>query len=270
MHGIGNDYVYFNCMHKGLSYPERLAIRLSDRHFSVGADGVILIGKSKAANAKMRIFNADGSEGKTCGNGVRCVGKFLYDFGYTSQKEVTVETLAGLTRLFLFTGTDGKIGRVTADMGRASFLASDIPVFLSGEVIGRKLAILGRGYTLTCVSMGNPHCVVFGALPRDIELSAKVISKCGLFPQGVNVEFAEVISEREIRVRVYERGSGETLSCGSGACAVVAAAVANGYCRSGEEVFVRLRGGTLLVKYTKASVYLTGDVALAFTGFVEV
>jgi carbamoyl-phosphate synthase large subunit len=270
MHGIGNDYVYFNCMHKGVAYPERLAIRLSDRHFSIGADGVILIGRSKIADAKMRIFNADGSEGKTCGNGVRCVGKFLYDLGYTDRKEVTVETLAGVARLFLWTGADGKIGRVTADMGRASFAASDIPAALSGNVIGRKLVVLGQGYVITCVSMGNPHCVIFGALPREIELTAKLISKCGLFPQGVNVEFAEVISEREIRVRVYERGSGETLSCGSGACAVVSAAVANGYCRGGEDVFVRLRGGTLVVKYTKNSVYLTGDVALAFTGFVEV
>lgn len=270
MHGIGNDYVYFNCIHKSLEYPARLAIRLSDRHFSVGGDGVILIEKSDKALAKMRIFNSDGSEGKTCGNGVRCVGKFLYDFGYTTKKDIAVETLAGITRLHLIEGADGKIRRVTADMGKASFSARKIPVRLSGEVIARKVSLNGKNYTITCVDVGNPHCVLFGNIPAEIEPDAERISKSGLFPLGINVEFAEVVNEREIRVRVYERGSGETYACGSGACAVASAAVACGYSKAGEDIFIRLRGGTLIVNYTKERILLTGDAAMAFEGVVEI
>lgn len=270
MHGIGNDYVFFNCMHRDIPYPAELAIRLSDRNFSIGGDGVILICKSAVADAKMRIFNADGSEGKTCGNGLRCTAKLLYELGIIRRKELTVETLGGVARLWIYTGTGGAVKRVKADVGRADFTPAHIPVLAERPVIGKKLTIGGRTYTSTCVSVGNPHCVIFSEPPADLAKAGKAFKESELFPEGVNVEFAEVISPQEVRVRVWERGSGETLACGSGACAVVAAAVVNGYCREGEDVFVRLRGGSLTVNYTKERILMTGAACLAYTGFVEI
>ncbi|MBP5242328.1 MAG: diaminopimelate epimerase [Clostridia bacterium] len=271
MHGIGNDYVYFNCLRKELPYPARLAITLSDRHFSVGGDGVILICKSKIADAKMRIFNADGSEGKTCGNGVRCVGKFLYDFGIVKRKEVTVETLGGVARLWLFTDKTDKVIRVKADMGRANFLTEAIPArFPQKKAIGVRLNVEGKIYTATCVNVGNPHCVIFTPPPTDFARVGAAIEKSDYFPERVNVEFVEVISPQEIRLRVWERGSGETLACGSGACAAVSAAVASGYCREGEDVLAHLQGGTLTVNYTKNAIYMTGSATFVYAGVVEI
>lgn len=270
MHGLGNDYVFFNCIHREIPYPAELAIRLSDRHFSIGADGVILICASAVADAKMRIFNADGSEGKTCGNGLRCVAKFLYDFGIVKRREMTVETWGGIARLWVYEGADGRVNRVKADMGRADFAPAHIPVIAEQPIIGKILRIGGEKYTVTCVSVGNPHCVVFSSPPSDFAKTGRAFGKAEIFPEGVNTEFAEVVSPQELRFRVWERGSGETLACGSGACAVVAAAVVNGYCREGEDIFVRLCGGTLIVNYTKQRILMTGSACLAYTGIVEI
>ncbi len=271
MHGTGNDYIFFNCMGRGISRPQALARRLSDRHFSVGGDGVILIEKSKIADAKMRIFNADGSEGKMCGNGIRCVAKFLYDGGFVRRREMTVETRSGVRRLTVYTGGDGCVCRVCADMGRAEFAPAAIPVRLEGDcIVDRPACIGGREYRITCVSMGNPHCVVFGPPPEPFERTGRAFEESLLFPEGINAEFACAAGEDGLAVRVWERGSGETLSCGTGACAAVAAAVRNGLCRAGTEVAVRLKGGVLSVRYTPERVFMTGDAVLAYVGTVEI
>lgn len=270
MHGIGNDYVYFNCLSKSLPYPERLAMRLTDRHFSVGGDGIILVSKSKVADVKMRIFNTDGSEGRTCGNGLRCVGKLVYDLGWVKKRELTVETLAGISKLWLLTDAHDKVRRVTVKLGKPSFRAADVPAYFSGETVERKMLLFGHGYTFSCLSVGNPHVVVFGEPPQDVEGRGRAIQRSGYFPQGVNVEFTQVISPNELRVRVCERGSGETLACGSGACAAAAAAVKNGFCRGGEDIFVRLKGGTLVVRVEPEGIFLTGDAAFSFTGRVDI
>lgn len=270
MHGIGNDYVYFNCLKKSLPYPERLAIRLSDRHFSVGGDGIVLICPSKVADFKMRIFNADGSEGKTCGNGLRCAGKLVYDRGWIKKRSLTAETLAGVSPLELFTDGRDEVRRVQVKLGKASFRAADVPACFSGETVERKMLLFGHGYVFSCLSVGNPHMVVFGEIPMDVEEAGRAIQRSGYFPDGVNVEFVETVSQNELRVRVCERGSGETLSCGSGACAAAAAAVKNGFCRGQEDVFVRLKGGTLVVRVEEDGIFLTGDAVFAYTGTVEI
>lgn len=270
MHGIGNDYIYFDCFSRPLPDPSRLAARLSDRHFSVGGDGVILIGKSSVADAKMRIFNADGSEGKMCGNGIRCVGKYLFDSGKVTRREMTVETLSGVRRLKVFSGADGKVSSVRVGMGKADFACFSVPVKTAEKYcIGREISVGGRVYKATCLSVGNPHCVIFSPPPEPFEEAGAAFETCGLFPEGVNVEFAER-REDKFFVRVYERGSGETLACGTGACAVVAAAVKNGLCSEGEEIPVVLSGGTLFVRYTQEEIFMTGEAALSFVGTVEI
>ncbi|MBQ9081630.1 MAG: diaminopimelate epimerase [Clostridia bacterium] len=271
MHGIGNDYVYFNCLTKEISNPENLARKLSHRNFSIGGDGIILVCKSKVADAKMRIFNADGSEGKMCGNGIRCVAKLLYDLGKVNRKELTVETLSGIKRLWVYEGKDGKAQRVKVDMGKAEFSPAKIPVSLSGEsVISRRAQIGREEYAVTCVGMGNPHCVVFEDAPEPFERVGRAFETSPLFPEGVNTEFVQLINETTLRVRVWERGSGETLACGTGACAATAAAVKNGYIKAGQDVTVQLKGGNLTVNYTEEKVFMTGDAALAYTGVVEI
>ncbi len=271
MHGTGNDYIFFDCMHRTLARPQEIAVKLSDRHFSVGGDGIILIEKSEVADAKMRIFNADGSEGKMCGNGIRCVAKFLFDSGKVQRRELTVETLSGVKRLWVYPADDGTASRVRADMGRADFTPAAVPVRLEGDrVVNRLVSVGGRNYSVTCVSMGNPHCVVFVPPPEPFERIGRAFETSPLFPEGINTEFAELSGEDCLRVRVWERGSGETLSCGSGACASVAAAAENGLCRVGTDVSVRLKGGKLIVNYTRERVFMTGDAVLAYTGIVEI
>ena len=270
MHGTGNDYIFFDCMCRPLARPGEAAKRLSDRHFSVGGDGIILIEASRVADAKMRIFNADGSEGKMCGNGIRCVAKFLFDGGRVNRREMTIETLSGVKRLWVYPAADGTAGLVRADMGPANFHPSALPVRLAGErVLRRPVRVGGREYAVTCVSMGNPHCVIFAPPPEPFEAVGRAFEQSPLFPEGVNTEFAEIAGENCLRVRVWERGSGETLSCGSGACASVAAAAENGLCRAGEDVRVRLKGGELLVNYTRERAFMTGDAVLAYTGIAE-
>lgn len=271
MHGIGNDYIYFDCLDTPLENPEAAALKLSDRHFGIGGDGIVLICPSALADAKMRMFNADGSEGKMCGNAIRCVGKYLYDFQKTNKTTLKIETLSGVKTLFLNV-ENGKTQSVKVDMGAPSLSPEQIPVRLDGEaVVGRETEIAGGRYAITCVSMGNPHCVVFGGDPAEIEIEklGPKFETAALFPDRTNTEFVQVLSGNEIKMRVWERGSGETWACGTGACAAAVAAVLNGYATRDEDIVVHLRGGDLIVRWTEDTVYMTGTATLVFTGEVD-
>lgn len=277
MHGCGNDYIYFDCMEKELYDPETLAIILSDRHFGIGGDGIVLICPSGVADARMRMFNIDGSEGKMCGNAIRCVGKYLFDHGRTAKTELDIETLSGIKHLTLFP-EDGIVKQVRVNMGKAALSPASLPVLLDGEsVIGRRVPIAGGSYEITCVSMGNPHCVLFTddwesfELDRfDIDSIGPAFEKDPLFPERVNTEFVKLIGERTLQMRVFERGSGETFACGTGACAAAVAAVENGHCRKGEDITVRLRGGELIINYTDDAVLMTGPATEVFSGEINV
>lgn len=272
MHGCGNDYIYFNCMDKELENPEQLSIKLSDRHFSIGGDGIIMICSSDIADAKMRMFNADGSEGKMCGNATRCIGKYLFDNGIVKKNKITLETLSGIKYLDL-TVENGRVALVSVDMGKAILTPNDIPVKLPGDTaINVPHQINGTNYAITCVSMGNPHCVVFGGDPDEIELEkiGPVFENDEIFPERVNTEFAQIIDEHTIKMRVWERGSGETLACGTGACATAVAAVLCGHCKKGEDITLKLRGGDLIINYTDERVLMTGPAEISFIGEVEV
>ena len=271
MHGIGNDYIYFDCFDGELPDPEGASRKLSDRHFSIGGDGVVMICKSGVADGKMRMFNADGSEGKMCGNAIRCVGKFLYEIKGIRKDVLTVETLSGIKTLYL-TVSDGKVVSVRVDMGKAELSPDKIPARFAGEkVVGAPLNVNGREYAVTCVSMGNPHCVVFEDPDSlDLEKIGPAFENHEAFPERVNTEFVRVMGKNEVKMRVWERGSGETWACGTGACAVAVACVLNGYCGKGEDITVHLRGGDLVIRYTDETVFMTGGATLAFTGEVEV
>ena len=275
MQGIGNDYIYFSTFGQWINNPEALAVRLSDRHFGIGGDGVILVAPSKVADAQMKMYNRDGSEGKRCGNGIRCDGKFLYDHGmvnYKEKDEITIETLSGIKKLKAFTN-NGEVTTLRVDMGKAILNPSEVPVALDGDkVVDRAVTIAGKEYRITCVSMGNPHCVVF----RD-DIDRIDIDKVGpefefdkLFPERVNTEFVTVLDDHTIKMRVWERGSGETWACGTGACAAAVAAVENGYCKKGEDIKVKLIGGDLIINYTDETVYMTGNAETVFEGEVTV
>ena len=268
MHGCGNDYVYVNCFEQEVQDPVALSIVISDRHFGVGGDGLVLICPSAVADAKMRMFNADGSEGKMCGNAIRCVGKYLYDHHMVDKTTVTVETLSGIKSLELFL-KDGLVDSARVNMGSAILEPSKIPVNLPGDrVVAVPVSIGGTDYSITCVSMGNPHCVVFGGDPYrlDLEKIGPAFERAPLFPQQVNTEFVQVLDNRTLRMRVWERGSGETWACGTGACAAAVAAVLNGFCPKGEDIRVCLRGGDLTVRYTDEAVYMTGEAVRVFDG----
>ena len=272
MHGIGNDYIYFDCFEKELERPEEKAVQLSDRHFSVGGDGIILVCKSEIADGKMRMFNADGSEGKMCGNGIRCVGKFLYEIKGIQKDILTVETLSGIKTLYI-EAQDGRVRSVTVDIGAAELTPERIPAKFSGKTaIDVQLQVNGVTEQLTCVSMGNPHCVIFGGDPYllDLEIIGPMYENHTVFPESVNTEFVRVLKRNEIQMRVWERGSGETWACGTGACAAAVASVLNGYCGKNEDILVHLRGGDLTVKYTDETVFMTGGAEFAFTGEVEI
>ena len=272
MHGIGNDYIYFDCFKQEVPTPESLSITLSDRHFGIGGDGIVLICKSEIADAKMRMFNLDGSEGKMCGNAIRCVGKYLYDNKITEKKELTIETLSGIKRLKLYT-KDNLVYSVRVDMGKPEFTPSKIPVNLDGErIINRKITIGKNNYHITCVSMGNPHCIVFhdNVDTLDIETLGTEFEHNPIFPERVNTEFVKIIDRNTIRMRVWERGSGETLACGTGACAAAVAAVENGFCRKGEDIKVKLSGGDLIINYTDGGVFMAGNAEKVFEGVVTI
>ena len=272
MHGCGNDYIYIDCFNQTVADPAALSIRLSKPHFGIGADGIILIEPSERADAAMRIFNQDGSEGKMCGNGIRCVGKYLYDSGRVPKEALTVDTKSGVKTLHL-TVENHKVSQVRVDMGPAELSAKKIPVEIQSEqVVDYPVVIDGISRRITCVSMGNPHCVVFCPDPDSIELekTGPVFENSPLFPEQTNTEFVRVIDDHTLQMRVWERGSGETLACGTGACASAVAAVLNGYCKKGEDILVHLRGGALTIRYTDETVWMTGPAETVFTGEVDV
>ncbi|MDR2646548.1 MAG: carbamoyl-phosphate synthase large subunit [Oscillospiraceae bacterium] len=274
MQSCGNDYIYFNCFNQTIESPESLAVSLSDRHYGVGGDGVILIAPSDCADAKMRMFNLDGSEGIMCGNGIRCVAKYLYDQGIVDQKDIAIETLDGIKKLHLQT-TEHRVSSVSVNMGQARLDPAGLPVLLSGtSVVNRPVAVRGKTFNITCVSMGNPHCVLFFEHSPDIvpveEIGPLLEHAETLFPERANVGFAHVVDEQNIHLRVWERGSGETMACGTGACAAVVAAVENGYCPKGADVRVQLHGGDLFIRYTDDAVIMTGDAVKVFDGVLDI
>ena len=269
MEGAGNDYIYFDCLHEPLASPEALAVRLSDRHKGIGGDGIVLICPSDIADAKMRMFNADGSEGKMCGNAIRCVGKYLYECGAARREALSIETLSGVKKLRLYP-ENGAVPRVRVDMGAAVFEAEKVPVLLPArQIIDYPVQIAGETHRITCVSMGNPHCVVFEN-PDSLDLPqiGPLFENAPVFPERINTEFVQKIGERTLKMRVWERGSGETLACGTGACAAAAAAVAQGIFPRGEDITVQLRGGTLTINVGE-TVFMTGEAKIVFTGEVE-
>ena len=273
MHGCGNDYIYVNCFTEKIEEPSVIAKKVSDRHFGIGSDGLILICPSETADFKMRMFNADGSEGKMCGNGIRCVAKYVYDNGMTDKEVITVETLSGIKTLQLAV-SEGRVQAVTVDMGSPVLTPSQIPVKCEGDrMINQPVSVGGKEYYITCVSMGNPHAVVF----TEEEVTALNLEKIGplfenheIFPDRVNTEFIHVIDEKTIDMREWERGSGETLACGTGACASVVACVLNH--KTEDEVLVHLLGGDLEVRYDKEknTVLLTGPAEFICTGEIAI
>ncbi|MEG1886887.1 MAG: diaminopimelate epimerase, partial [Oscillospiraceae bacterium] len=269
MQAIGNDYIYFDCFKNEIDNPNQLALTLSNRHFGVGADGIVLIMPSKIADFKMRLFNTDGSEGKMGGNSARCVGKYVYERGLTAKTFLTLETNSGIRTLDLHV-VNGIVQTVTADMGHAELTPEKIPVNMSGDkVVGVPLEVDGDVWNITCVSIGNPHCALFcdDVAALDIASIGPKFEKHALFPDRINAEFVQVISPTILRMRVWERGSGETLACGTGACAAVVAAVENGFCDKNTDITVELSGGNLTIKYLNDStVLMTGSASFVFDG----
>ena len=272
MHGAGNDYIYVNCFEENVTVPEKLAVILSRRHYSVGSDGLVLIMPSDKADFRMRIFNADGSEAMMCGNATRCIGKYVYDFGLTAKTDITLETNSGIKYLTLFT-ENGKVRKVTVDMGKAILTPRDIPIDSSLErFIAQPVTADGITYKVTAVSMGNPHAVIFtdDVDSLDLEKIGPPMENHELFPNRVNTEFVQVINSRTLKMRVWERGSGETYACGTGACATVVAACLNGICRQDEDVLVHLVGGDLTINYkSDGTVLMTGGAEYVYTGEVS-
>lgn len=269
MQGLGNDYVYVNCFEEKIDNPPELARRISDRHFGVGSDGLIMINPSDRADFEMEMYNADGSRGEMCGNGIRCVAKYVYDYGLTDKTDISVETLGRIKYLEL-TVEDGKVRTVKVDMGKPELEPQKIPVKADGDkAVDEPILVGGEEYRMTCVSMGNPHAVVFvGCDVRDFpleEIGPKFESH-ERFPNRVNTEFVRVIDRHTAEMRVWERGSGETLACGTGACAVAVACVLNGLTE--DEVTVRLLGGDLQIRWDreKDTVYMTGPAEVVFDG----
>lgn len=271
MHGTGDDYIFFNNQCGIITCPESFAIEFCDRHYSIGGSGIALIESSNIADAKMRIFNQDGSEGNMAGNCIRCVGKFLYDNNIVKKEKMSIETNAGVKHLKVYT-RNGKVTSVTVQMGKATLNPHKVPINLEGEkIIDRPVIINNNEYNITCVAVGNPHAVVFveNVDKVDIETIGPKFENAEIFPERVNTEFVRVINNNTIKMRVWERGNGETMACGTGACAAVVAAVENGYCNKGEDITVKVRGGDLIVNYTDMGITLSGDCNLVYKGEIE-
>jgi diaminopimelate epimerase len=272
MHGLGNDYVYINAIEQKIENPSDLAIMMSERHFGVGSDGIILICKSDIADFKMRMFNYDGSEAQMCGNGIRCVGKFVYDKGLTNKTTVCIETLAGIKVLELDV-QEGKVKTVRVDMGEPIFDPSSIPVISNQNPVKElELEVLDKKFVFTCVSMGNPHAItiVDNLDDFDVEKYGKIVEKDAHFPKRTNVEFAEILDKDNIKMRVWERGSGETLACGTGASATLVSSYLNGL--SNRKAVLHLLGGELFIEWSKSDnhVYMTGPATTVFEGEYEI
>lgn len=280
MEGLGNDYVYVNCFKENVPNPSELSIKISDRHFGIGSDGLILIKPSEVADFTMEMYNADGSQSEMCGNGIRCVGKYVYDYGLTDKEEISVETLAGIKYLkFVIDRKDasdrGTVSMVTVNMGEPIFKAAEVPVNVGEEldiVQDYPINIDGETYNITCVSMGNPHCITYvedtDSFPLE-EIGPKFESN-PIFPRRVNAEFVQIVSRTYAKMRVWERGSGETLACGTGTCATVVASILNGL--TDDEVTVKLLGGELIIKWDRETnlVYMTGPAKVVFDGVIEI
>jgi len=273
MHGAGNDYIYINGFVENIKNPSELSLKLSDRHKGVGSDGLVVILPSEDCDFKMRMFNSDGSESEMCGNASRCVGKYVYEKGMTKKTGITLETLAGVKVLKLWLNEEKRVEKVTVDMGAPVLDASSIPTaFSQSPVVKSPLPVSDDAtYEVTCLSMGNPHAVLFMDKIDELDLSeiGPVIEHSPYFPNRTNTEFVEVVSDRWLKMRVWERGAGETLACGTGACAAVVAAVLNGL--AGRKATVQLRGGDLEIEWNEEDnrVYLTGDAVTVFEGEIK-
>ena len=272
LHGCGNDYVYVNLFEQPLENPAEMSIKVSDRHFGIGSDGLITIGPSEIADFTMHIYNADGSEAEMCGNGVRCVGKYVYDHGLTDKTEVTVETGAGI-KILQLNVENGKVKTVRVDMGEPSFSPQSIPVIAEGEsVIDAPISVGGKEWNMTCVSMGNPHAVIFTDDVRNfpLETYGPLFENHERFPKRTNTEFVQVVSREEAIMRVWERGSAETWACGTGTCATVVACILNGL--TDRKVLVHLLGGDLVIEWDEETnhVFMTGPATEVFSGTYEV
>lgn len=268
MEGIGNDYVYINCFTETVENPESLAVAMSDRHFGIGGDGIILIKPSDKADFTMDMYNADGSRSEMCGNGIRCVGKYVYDYGLTDKTSIAIETLAGIKYLDL-TVENGKVSMVTVDMGEPVLEAALVPVKSENEqVIDEKITVAGTDYHMTCVSVGNPHAVMFveDTDTFPLETIGPLFEHHERFPNRVNAEFVQVLDRKTVKMRVWERGTGETLACGTGSCATAVACILNH--KTDDEVTVKLLGGDLIIRYDRQNnkIYMTGPAKVVFDG----
>ncbi|SEK64467.1 diaminopimelate epimerase [Ruminococcus sp. YRD2003] len=271
MQGCGNDYVYVNCFEESVSSPEQLARSVSDRHFGIGSDGLVLICPSEVADCKMRMFNPDGSESEMCGNAIRCVAKYVYDRDIIHKQKIAVDTLAGIKLIAVNTDENDIARTLTVDMGAPITTAAEIPVIaVSSPVKDLRLEAFGREFTATCVSMGNPHAVIFideDVSSFDVEGFGRVFEQDERFPRKANIEFVNVLSPTHLKMRVWERGTGETLACGTGTCATAAAACLNGISPY-EPVMVDLLGGQLTIEWKKTDghIYMTGPAEFTFDG----
>ena len=270
MQGCGNDYVYINCFEENVENPSELAIKMSNRNFGVGSDGLILVMPSDIADCRMRMFNSDGSESEMCGNGIRCVGKFVHDKNIVKKDIITVETLAGIKALEFFKDENNMVLDVKVNMGQPIFTPKDIPVISDEEIVKNlKLRALDKEFTFTCVSMGNPHAITFvdDVDNFDVNKYGSILESDPSFPRRANIEFVEVIDNNNLKMRVFERGSGETFACGTGTCATVVASFLNGKCNR-ENVNVKLLGGTLNISWDNKdnNVYMIGPARFVFEG----
>ena len=271
MEGLGNDYIYVDCTKNDLENASELARVMSDRHFGIGADGLILIKKSENADFRMQMYNSDGTEAEMCGNGIRCVGKFVYDKGLTTKTNLIIETLAGIKQLELII-KDNKVEKVKVDMGIPILDSEKIPV-ITDDIQNLNLKVLDKNFNFTCVSMGNPHAIaVIGddINTFDVAKYGSIIENMECFPNRTNVEFIKVINKKNIEMRVWERGSGETLACGTGACASVVSCILNGY--TNRKVNVKLLGGVLEIEWdiNNNHIYMTGSATTVFDGTIEI
>lgn len=273
MQGAGNDYVYVDCFREKVANPAEVAIKVSNRNFGIGSDGLILIMPSDVADVRMRMFNSDGSEAEMCGNGIRCVAKYAYDHGIVAKREITAETGAGILTLQLFTDGANKVEKVRVNMGVPRLTRKEIPMLgdADANVINEPLNILHTTFHITCASMGNPHCVIFVDDVENFQLEkyGSLIENHDLFPRRTNVEFVQVLSRTEVRQRTWERGAGETLACGTGASAVTAAAVLNGLTE--KKIVNHLSGGDLEMEWAEdGCIYMTGPAVEVFRGEIEI
>lgn len=271
MQGLGNDYVYVNCFKETIENPPEMAKKVSNRNFGIGSDGLIMINPSDVADFEMEMYNADGSRSEMCGNGIRCVGKYVYDYGLIEKEHISVETLAGIKYLDL-TVEDGKVKLVKVDMGNPELVPANIPIVADGDrVIDEPINVNGTEYRMTGVSMGNPHAVVYveDVKGLDIETIGPAFENHERFPNRVNTEFVKVLDQNTVEMRVWERGSGETMACGTGACAVAVACILNGLTE--DKVTVKLLGGDLQIEWDKEAdkVYMTGPAEVSFDGEIN-